>query len=223
MAEVIVKTNAKGVVASGIIKNTYAYYTRIQTPQPCYGEEGKKNPEREFTVNLLLDKNAAKVMKKHFKKTKIEELDAEEVIKKFKMKDSSELPFESDEYFLIKLAQKELKRDGTPLEGKERPHVVQDGKVITFDKLVGNGSEVSVSFTTYNNPTYGLFPYLGKMLVHKLVEYGESASNEADNELFGDVDFDVENEYIEPKKTDSDDEELPEDDTPPFDMEEDEY
>lgn len=220
MSEVIVKTNAKGTVVSGMIKNVYAYYTRIQTPQPCFGEEGKPNPEREFVTNLVMDKEAAKVLKKHFKKTKIEEFDAEDLVKKLKLKNTSDLPYEAEEYFYVKLAQKELKKDGTPLKGGDRPHVVQDGKVITFDKLVGNGSEVSVTFTTYLNKNYGLFPYLGKMLVHNLEEYGNSPSDEADKELFGDLDFDeIENVEIEQPTKQSDDFEEAGDDTPPFEME----
>lgn len=223
--QISIKTNSKDQATNLIIKEAFAYFTRIKAPQNTWKDKDKPlsaNPEREYKTTLLVDKDVAKVWNKAFKKSKSESMDADEAVARLKLDSASDLPFEAEEYFVITLKQSEKtkvtdengKEKIVKRTGKKRPQVVHKGEVITFKTLVGAGSKVTVTGTASTNPSYGTFPYLDKMLVTDLVEVEGSGVNA---EVFGDLDFDSVEEVAE---TDESVEDSGEDfeEEPPFEL-----
>lgn len=80
----------------GIIENAVLYYTKIKTPSLKFGSQ----TEREYTVDVVVDKATAKAWNKQFPKQKSKELDNDEFLEKFK---AEKVPFEGDEQFVIKM------------------------------------------------------------------------------------------------------------------------
>ena len=90
----------------GIIENAVLYYTKIKTPSLKFGSQ----TEREYTVDVVVDKATAKAWNKQFPKQKAKELDNEEFLEKFK---AEKVPFYGDEQFVIKMKKAAQYKDKT--------------------------------------------------------------------------------------------------------------
>jgi len=173
----------------GIIENAVLYYTKIKTPSLKFGSQ----TEREYTVDVVVDKTTAKAWNKQFPKQKAKELDNDEFMEKFK---AEKVPFDGDEQFVIKMkkaAQYKDKTTGTlvPIPEQYIPRVfLSDGEGnledITFDRLVGNGSVGTVQFQTNSND-FGTFAKLQAIRVDDLVVVEQSASGGANYNVLGNV------------------------------------
>jgi hypothetical protein len=149
-----------------IIDNVTFFYVKIQSPVPAFIKTNS-----EYTVECVVDKATAKAFGKQFQKQKPKEVDNEDFLDKYKVK---ELPFpDQDEQFVISLKKGHIK-DGKASPEKYRPRVLEvteDGNEdITFDKLVANGSTGKVSYRVNEND-YGTFAELQAILVEDLIEY----------------------------------------------------
>ena len=155
----------------GIIENAVLYYTKIKTPSFKYGSQ----TEKEYTVDVVVDKASAKAWNKSFPKQKAKEVDNADFLEKYK---AEAAPFAGDEQFVIKLkkaAQYKDKSTGelVAIPDQYIPRVfLADGEGnledITFDKLVGNGSKGVVQFQTTSND-FGTFSKLQAIRVDDLV------------------------------------------------------
>ena len=162
-----------------VIEGVTFFYAKINKPSLKYQSE----TDKEFTVDVLVDKATAKNWSKSFPKQKPRELDAEEFGEKF---GTEHLVDGVDEYYLIKLKKPANYRDKETgvlkdIPDQYRPRVFLDdgnGELedITFTKLVGNGSKGVVQYEVNTN-SFGTF---GKLLAIKVdelvvVEQGDSA------------------------------------------------
>lgn len=173
----------------GIIENAVLYYTKIKTPSLKFGSQ----TEREYTVDVVVDKATAKAWNKQFPKQKAKELDNDEFMEKFK---AEKVPFDGDEQFVIKMRKAAQYKDKTtgqlvPIPEQYIPRVfLLDGEGnledITFDRLVGNGSVGTVQFQTNSND-FGTFAKLQAIRVDDLVVVEQSASGGANYNVLGNV------------------------------------
>lgn len=172
----VLKTNLN--TEAQVIEGVTFFYTKIQKPSLKYQSE----TEKEFTVDVLIDKPTAKAWSKVFGKQKPKELDREEFAEKF---GEQYLIDGVDEYFLLKLKKPANYKDKETGQLKDipeqyRPRVFLDdgnGELedITFTQLVGNGSKGVVQYEVNTN-SFGTF---GKLLAIKVdelvvVEQGDS-------------------------------------------------
>lgn len=160
-------------------------YTQVQTPGKGFKGKGK-----EYSTEVVIDKDLKKAFKKQYPKTQIREIETSEFKEAFKI----DPPFpDQDEQYTIKIKCNALMTAAVPAHGVDkgdlvpyswgsRPKVwesIAKGKVkdVTRKKLVGNGSIGDVTFNTISNPEYGEFPALTGILVTDLVEYTPTKSN----------------------------------------------
>ena len=184
MATLELNKDAKGVLENGFIRGATFCYTKMQEGSYKY----QSKTEKEYSVEVIVDKKTAKEFKKTFPKNGYKEIDTSEFEDKFRIP----APFEGqDEQFIIKMkadcqlghdAKKSgLKAgDAIPYEWSSRPKVFApvEGGVddITMTTLVANGSKGDVSFYIKHND-FGTFPAFTGMLVTDLIEYHKSDGN----------------------------------------------
>jgi hypothetical protein len=163
-------------VVKGKIENVVFGYVKIQQPTLKY----QSKTEKEYTVDVIVDKATSKQLKKAYPKNSIKELDNADFKEQFKI----DPPYPNqDEQYVFKLkANAQLRADVgelsagdlIPYDWGTRPKVyvpAEDGvEDVTMDKLVANGSKGTVAFKVMTND-YGTFPQLTGILVTDLIEY----------------------------------------------------
>jgi hypothetical protein len=154
-------------------------YAKIQTSDFKYGS----TTEKEFTVDVIVDKATGKNWTKEFKKQPAKIIDREDFEKAYKI----EPPFDGDELYVIKLKRAAQYRDGTPIPDAMRPRVFVDSgdgtlEDVTKNVLVANGSEGLVSYEVREND-FGKFASLKAVRVDKLIEYKQKGGGSDFSEL----------------------------------------
>lgn len=157
-------------IENGILEGI-ACYAKVQVPGNKY-----QSDEKEFSIDVVVDKATYKTWGKKFPKQKGKTVDNEDFKEIFKI----DPPFEEQEdQCVIKLKKAAGYKDGTILDKKYWPKVlVQNGSKavpIAEDVLVANGSKVKVSFEILEN-SYGTFAKLKNVLVTGLIEYRQGGN-----------------------------------------------
>lgn len=152
-------------------------YAKIQEPAFKY----QSTTEKEFSIDLIVDKATAKAFGKQFPKQKGKTVDNDDFEEIYKMPP----PFpDQDEQYVLKLKRPAQYKDGKPLPESYWPKVMQkkNGKAIQLPRevLVGNGSTGKVSYDVNEND-YGTFAKLKNVLVEDLKEYKKSGGTGADD------------------------------------------
>lgn len=182
---VITEVNGK---KKGKLEGVTLAYIKLQEGSFKY-----QSKEKEYTVDIIVDKPTAKEFKKQFPKNGYKEIDTKDFEGKYKI--APPYPAE-DEQFVIKLKSDvalagdvgQLKAgDPIPYEWNARPKlfVPVEGGVedVTMSVLAANGSKGSVAFNILTN-SYGTFPQLSGVLVTHLIEYEGGGGSSSD---FGEV------------------------------------
>lgn len=147
--------------------NGHFFYACIQTPKKKYESE-----DMEYSVNVLISEEDAKVWNKQFKKQKAKVLDLEDFEKQYKAAPEG---YEGEDFNVITLKTNANYPDGTPM-GDKAPKVYMKnskGKLedVTKTTLVGNGSQGAAQYNVIENK-YGTFAKLsGGLRVDVLVPY----------------------------------------------------
>ncbi len=152
-------------------------YAKIQEPAFKY----QSTTEKEFSIDIIVDKATAKAFGKQFGKQKGKTVDNDEFEEIYKMPP----PFsDQDEQYVLKLKRPAQYKDGRPLPESYWPKVMQKkgGKAVPVPRevLVGNGSVGKVSYDVTEND-FGTFAKLKNILVEELVEYKKSGGSGADD------------------------------------------
>ena len=152
-------------------------YAKIQEPAFKY----QSTTEKEFSIDLIVDKATAKAFGKQFPKQKGKTVDNDDFEEIYKMPP----PFpDQDEQYVLKLKRPAQYKDGKPLPESYWPKVMQkkNGKAVPIPRevLVGNGSTGKVSYDVNEND-YGTFAKLKNILVEDLKEYKKTGGSGADD------------------------------------------
>ena len=152
-------------------------YAKIQEPAFKY----QSTTEKEFSIDIIVDKATAKAFGKQFPKQKGKVVDNDDFEEIYKMPP----PFpDQDEQFVLKLKRPAQYKDGKPLPESYWPKVMQKkgGKAVQIPRevLVGNGSVGKVSYDVNEND-FGTFAKLKNILVEDLKEYKKSGGSGADD------------------------------------------
>ena len=152
-------------------------YAKIQEPAFKY----QSTTEKEFSIDIIVDKATAKAFGKQFPKQKGKQVDNDDFEEIYKMPP----PFsDQDEQFVLKLKRPAQYKDGKPLPESYWPKVMQKkgGKAVQIPRevLVGNGSTGKVSYDVNEND-YGTFAKLKNILVEDLKEYKKPGGSGADD------------------------------------------
>ena len=186
---------------ANIVQGTLLYASIIE-PKNKYQSE-----EKEFCIEVVVDKATAKAHGKQFPKQKPKVVDTSDFKQLYKIA----APFaDEDEQYVIKLKKPAQYKDGTPIKKEHQPkvYIKQNGKAVPLAEgvLVGNGSKGQVSFDITEN-SYGVFAKLKAVLVEELVEYkkqGAEAASDFGLEVdYGASDFEQvkSSKPVEPTKT----------------------
>ena len=152
-------------------------YAKIQEPAFKY----QSTTEKEFSIDIIVDKATAKAFGKQFPKQKGKTVDNDDFEEIYKMPP----PFpDQDEQFVLKLKRPAQYKDGKPLPESYWPKVMQKkgGKAVQIPRevLVGNGSTGKVSYDVNEND-FGTFAKLKNILVEDLKEYKKNGGSGADD------------------------------------------
>ena len=152
-------------------------YAKIQEPAFKY----QSTTEKEFSIDIIVDKATAKAFGKQFPKQKGKQVDNDDFEEIYKMPP----PFpDQDEQHVLKLKRPAQYKDGKPLPESYWPKVMQKkgGKAVQIPRevLVGNGSTGKVSYDVNEND-YGTFAKLKNILVEDLKEYKKNGGSGADD------------------------------------------
>lgn len=158
---------------ANIVQGTLLYASIIE-PKNKYQSE-----EKEFCIEVVVDKATAKAHGKQFPKQKPKVVDTSDFKQLYKI----DAPFaDEDEQYVIKLKKPAQYKDGTPIKKEHQPkvYIKQNGKAVPLAEgvLVGNGSKGQVSFDITEN-SYGVFAKLKAVLVEELVEYKKQGAEAA--------------------------------------------
>lgn len=158
-------------------------YVKLQQPDFKYGS----TTEKEFAVNLIVDKPTAKAWNKEFPKQKAKEVDRADFEKAYKIAP----PTDDDEFFVLSIRKPAQYKDGNPIPDAMRPRAFikgENGKLqdITKDVLIANGSVGTVSYDVRDNE-FGHFSSLKAVRVDTLVEYKKKGGASNDFSELGDV------------------------------------
>lgn len=164
---------------NNLIENVTFFYPKIKQAVFKY----QSQTEKEYTVDVLVDKATAKSWSKVFGKQKPKELDAEEFGDKY----GKEFVQDGvDDYFVIKLKKGATYLDKETKEIKDLPDAYrprafiedENGDLgdITYTTLIGNGSKGVVQFEVNEN-SYGTFGKLLAIKVEELVVVEQSDSS----------------------------------------------
>ena len=151
-------------------------YAKIQEPAFKY----QSTTEKEFSIDIIVDKATAKAFGKQFPKQKGKQVDNDDFEEIYKMPP----PFpDQDEQYVLKLKRPAQYKDGKPLPESYWPKVMQKkgGKAVQIPRevLVGNGSTGKVSYDVNEND-FGTFAKLKNILVEDLKEYKKTGSGADD-------------------------------------------
>lgn len=156
---------------SGLLEDVALFYTKLKNPPLKYGSQ----TEREYTVDVVVDKSTAKLWNKTFGKQRAKEIDNADFTEQFK---TDPVFADQDEQYVIKLKKPAQYTDKTtgelvPLNEKYIPRVFiknDEGTLedITFTTNIGNGSVGVVQFDVNEN-SFGTFAKLGAIRVDSLV------------------------------------------------------
>ena len=163
---------------TGKIEDVVFAYIKLQEGSYKY----QSKTEKEYTVDVVVNKATAKEFKKQFPKNLPKEFDNEEFKTKFKI--DPVYPDQEEQYTIKFKAAAQLKSDylkgglkegdAIPYEWPSRPKLfvpveggVQD---VTMTVLAANGSRGTVAFNVTSND-FGTFPQLTGVLVTDLIEY----------------------------------------------------
>ena len=180
MTELIIKQEPEGKAkGNGVIRDVMLCYVKLQEGSYKY----QSTTEKEYILDVVVDKATAKAWKKAFPKNGFQEVETVDFASKYKV--HPPLPNE-DEQFIIKVkAKAQMSADGgglkkgdlIPYEWGSRPklYVPVEGEEnevedVTMSILAGNGSKGSVSFDIVQND-FGTFPQLTGVLVNTLIKY----------------------------------------------------
>lgn len=152
-------------------------YAKIQEPAFKY----QSTTEKEFSIDIIVDKETAKAFGKQFPKQKGKRVDNDDFEEIYKMPP----PFpDQDEQYVLKLKRPAQYKDGKPLPESYWPKVMQKkgGKAVQIPRevLVGNGSVGKVSYDVNEND-FGTFAKLKNILVEDLKEYKKTGGSGADD------------------------------------------
>ena len=152
-------------------------YAKIQEPALRY----QSTTEKEFSIDIIVDKATAKAFGKQFPKQKGKQVDNDDFEEISKMPP----PFpDEDEQYILKLKRPAQYKDGKPLPESYWPKVMQKkgGKAVQIPRevLVGNGSTGKVSYDVNEND-FGTFAKLKNILVEDLKEYKKNGGSGADD------------------------------------------
>ena len=152
-------------------------YAKIQEPAFKY----QSTTEKEFSIDLVVDKVTAKEFGKKFPKQRGKTVDTEDFEDIYKFPP----PYpEQDTQYILKLKRPAQYKDGKPLPESYWPKVMQKkgGKAVQIPRevLVGNGSTGKVSYDVNEND-FGTFAKLKNILVEDLKEYKKSGGSGADD------------------------------------------
>ena len=158
-------------------------YVKLQQPDFKYGS----TTEKEFAVNLIVDKPTAKAWNKEFPKQKAKEVDRADFEKSYKIAP----PTDDDEFFVLSIRKPAQYKDGNPIPDAMRPRAFikgENGKLqdITKDVLIANGSVGTVSYDVKDND-FGHFSSLKAVRVDQLIEYKKKGGASNDFSELGDV------------------------------------
>ena len=162
-------------VQNNTISAVFAY-AKIQEPAFKY----QSTTEKEFSIDLVVDKATAKEFGKMFPKQRGKTVDTEDFEDIYKFPP----PYpEQDTQYILKLKRPAQYKDGKPLPESYWPKVMQKkgGKAVQIPRevLVGNGSTGKVSYDVNEND-YGTFAKLKNILVEDLKEYKKTGSGADD-------------------------------------------
>ena len=147
-----------------------------------------ESEDKEFTIDVVVDKATAKAWNKNFQKQKARVVDTADFEKIFKI--PAPYPNE-DEQFVIKLKKPAQYKDGKELPKALWPKLLRkvNDKAVPIPEgvLIGNGSKGKVSYDTTEN-SYGTFARLKAVLVEELIEYHKQGADAA-------ADFGLETDY----------------------------
>ena len=147
-----------------------------------------ESEDKEFTIDVVVDKATAKSWNKSFQKQKARVVDTADFEKIFKIP----APYpDEDEQFVIKLKKPAQYKDGKELPKALWPKLLRkvNDKAVPIPEgvLIGNGSKGKVSYDTTEN-SYGTFARLKAVLVEELIEYHKQGVDAA-------ADFGLETDY----------------------------
>ena len=162
--------------------DTKPYNEIIENATLCFAkiaESGKKfeSEDREYSVNVTVNKQTAKDFKKKFTKQPIKEFNNADYEAKFGIK----VPYpEQDEQFVIKLSKGHIINGVESYNNKFRPQaylVNQDSTLtcITTSRLIANGSIADVAYRVTTNK-FGTFAHLEGVRITNLIEYRKSSN-----------------------------------------------
>lgn len=154
-----------------VLEGATFFYVKVKNPSLKY----QSQTEREFSVDVHVDKATAKAWNKAFPKQKAKEIDYDVFVEKH----GAEHAIGDEEQYIIKLkkdAQFKDKETGAlrQLSDRFRPRAFEadaEGNLtdITFTKLVGGGSKGAALFEVTTN-SFGTFAKLVGIRVDELVE-----------------------------------------------------
>lgn len=167
---------------ANIISGTFAY-AKVTEPVNKY-----ESQDKEFTIDVVVDKATAKTWNKNYPKQKSRVVDTSDFEGIYKIP----APFpDEDEQFILKLKKPAQYKDGAELPKQYWPKLLQkvNGKAVPIPEgvLIANGSKGQVSYETTEN-SYGTFARLKAILVEELIEYRKAGGDAA-------ADFGLETDY----------------------------
>lgn len=177
---------------ANIISGTFAY-AKVTEPVLKY-----ESQDKEFTIDVVVDKATAKAWNKNYPKQKSRVVDTSDFEGIYKIP----APFpDEDEQFILKLKKPAQYKDGAELPKQYWPKLLQkvNGKAVPIPEgiLIANGSKGQVSYETTEN-SYGTFARLKAILVEELIEYRKAGGDAAAD--FGlETDYGAE-EFVQPSK-----------------------
>ena len=157
-------------------------YAKVQEPSLKYQSE----TEKEFSIDVIVDKATAKAFGKQFPKQKGKVVDTSDFKEIYKI----DPPFpDQDEQYILKLKKPAQFNDKATGNMKAIPEIYwpkivvkKNGKAVPLarDILIANGSMGKVSYEVNEN-SYGIFAKLKNILVEELIEYKKADASGADD------------------------------------------
>lgn len=176
----------KSVILSGV----HMYYlSHLDGGKAKYGTKGDDLMEREYSVQILINKDIKKTLKSLHKKLSVKELSAKE----FESKLGCKPPFEAEEYLTITISNNAgyVDKKTKEIKGLSAPVVKDSTKKDLAEIGIANGAlgAIGVQITDYSHDKFGSGTSLNFRQVI-LKEYEEYVATSEDE--FADDDFDFE-------------------------------
>ena len=159
-------------LADETISNVTFFWTKVQKPTLKF----QSQIDKEFVVDVLVDKATSKAWNKEFPKQKAKEIDNDDFNEKFGAEHAIE---GQDEQFIIRLKKGATYKDketgaikDIPEQYRPRVFLADENdelEDVTFTTLVGNGSKGVVQFDVNTN-SFGTFAQLSAIKVENLVK-----------------------------------------------------